>query len=363
MKSNRLYLDMHILQTVPPSCINRDDTGSPKTAIYGGVTRARVSSQSWKRSMRLMFKNLFDSDDLGFRTKKIVELVAKQIADLGYEGDSEKLATQLLINAGLKIKSVDKGTDSLFFISMAQAKSIAKLAMENPEVAGEKPSKEDKEKVKGALKELPGVDIALFGRMVADVPLLNTDACAQVAHSISTHKVTNEFDYFTAVDDISDKDNAGAGHIGTIEFNSSTLYRYSTVAVHELFKYLGEGSINAIRQFIYAFVYSMPTGKQNTFANRTLPDSLMISLRKDQPINYIGAFEKPVTVGDNGLMIASSQVLAKHILDSYKTFATKPQKTFVTGESLAELAKPQSFEDLLMSVEYELSESLRSLEV
>ena len=226
MKANeRLFLDVHILQTVPPSCVNRDDTGSPKSAIYGGANRARVSSQSWKKAMRGMFEELMPQDSLGKRTKRIVSMVEKEIQKLGGIENAEEAAINILTAAGLKIKSAEKGTDALFFMSAAQAKALAKVAVEDPDTIKSTPSAEAKKKAKQALIESPGVDIALFGRMVADEPSLNTDACAQVAHSISTHKVSREYDYFTAVDDLSPEDNTGAGHIGTVEFNSSTLYQ------------------------------------------------------------------------------------------------------------------------------------------
>ena len=80
---NNLYLDMHIIQTVPPSCVNRDDTGSPKTAIYGGTTRARVSSQAWKSAMRKMFRDeLFVPEKLGSRTKLVLDMVEKEILNI-----------------------------------------------------------------------------------------------------------------------------------------------------------------------------------------------------------------------------------------------------------------------------------------
>jgi len=212
---NRLYVDIHVLQTVPPSCINRDDTGSPKTAVYGGVMRARVSSQSWKRAVRLMFNELLPTEKLGMRTKRIVGMVAEELTASGFEGDAEKTATSLLKTAGLDIKSTDKGTDALFFMSNAQAKALAELAMQNADQPEALVGREAKAEAQKALRDEPGVDVALFGRMVANDPSLNTDACAQVAHSLSTHKVSNEYDYFTAVDDLAPKDNAGAGHIGT----------------------------------------------------------------------------------------------------------------------------------------------------
>jgi len=364
-ENKRIYVDVHVLQTVPPSCVNRDDTGSPKTAIYGGVTRARVSSQSWKRAMRVMFRELLPSEMIGIRTKKIVNMVATEIRTLDANANAEMLAQNILVNAGLKLKPPKKGkkgneeleetegmegaegTGALFFLSVAQAKALAKLAVEDPETTKEKPSKEAKEKAQNALKQSPTIDIALFGRMVADDPSLNTDACAQVAHSISTHKVSNEYDYFTAVDDLSEEDNAGAGHLSTVEFNSSTLYRYATVAVHELHKQLRDDTIIAVSQFVRAFVCSMPTGKQNTFANRTLPDTIFVALRTDQPVNFVGAFEKPVPASDEGYVTDSAKRLVAHATSIYESFAEKPLLSLVTGNLLSGLGSVQRLDRLL----------------
>ena len=212
--NKRLYVDFHILQTVPPSCINRDDTGSPKTAVYGGVLRARVSSQAWKHAMRAAFAENAQLD-VGKRTKKVADLVKEQILPLAPDADADKLAKKALENAGIKFdeksKKDDTVTKALFFMSTAQAKALAELAVEGSA---------DKKQYRDALKAAPSMDMALFGRMVADEPSLNYDAAAQVAHSISTHAVQNEYDYFTAVDDCQAEDNAGAGHLGTVEYNS-----------------------------------------------------------------------------------------------------------------------------------------------
>ena len=359
--NNRLYVDIHVLQTVPPSCVNRDDTGSPKTAVYGGVTRARVSSQSWKHAMRLMFKDTLPQGDLGLRTKKIVSIVARELRALDATADPEMNAMAILKAAGMKIKSAEVGTDALFFMSTAQAKALAELALEDPNIINDNPSKDAKEKLAKALKQYPGVDIALFGRMVADDPSLNTDACAQVAHSISTHKVSNEYDYFTAVDDLAPEDNAGAAHIGTVEFASSTLYRYSTVAVHELYKQLKEDTIDAVREFVRAFVCAMPTGKQNTFANRTLPFAVLVTLRTDQPINLVGAFEKPVLAGNNGYETNSAEKLIAHARNVHNDFATEPARSLVTGSLLSELGEVMPFPNLLHELEVELGKRLQNV--
>ncbi|NLY32003.1 MAG: type I-E CRISPR-associated protein Cas7/Cse4/CasC [Firmicutes bacterium] len=361
LNGKRLYVDVHILQTVPPSCVNRDDTGSPKTAVYGGATRARVSSQCWKKAMRDMFKEIFPPEDLGIRTKRIVGMVAEEIRKLGGGDDSEAMAEKILKTAGLTIKSIEKGTAALFFMSYAQAAALAELALTDPDTISEKPSKEAQKKAQEALQQSPGIDIALFGRMVADAPNLNTDACAQVAHSISTHKVSNEYDYFTAVDDLAPEDSVGAGHIGTVEYNSSTLYRYATVAVHDLYMHLGEDTVKAVSGFVRAFVCSMPTGKQNTFANRTLPDAVMVTLRDDQPINLVGAFERPVQAGrnnDQGYISASAKAFIEHAKRSYEDWLGQPICSLVTGELLSELAEPMSFKDLLSSLEEETKQRL-----
>ncbi len=65
----RLYVDVHVLQTVPPSNLNRDDAGAPKQAVYGGARRARVSSQAWKRATRKSFGQADSGVDLSLGTR------------------------------------------------------------------------------------------------------------------------------------------------------------------------------------------------------------------------------------------------------------------------------------------------------
>lgn len=258
--NDNLYIDFHVIQTVPPSCVNRDDTGSPKTAMYGGTMRARVSSQAWKRAMRQMFRDLFLSDYLGYRTKNVSELVAEKIAADREDIDGKEAkaaADEVLEIAGVKSGSEKK--DALFFVSSLQIGHIARLAVEYHKDKTLKKEKEFKKRLEQALNDDPSVDILLFGRMAASNPNLNYDAAAQVAHSISTHTVSNEYDYFTAVDDCSPEDNAGAGHLGTVEFNSSTLYRYATVNVRELAENLNPEELKmAVKGFAEAFIRSCP---------------------------------------------------------------------------------------------------------
>lgn len=306
----RLFLDIHVVQTVPPANINRDDTGSPKTAQYGGVTRARVSSQCWKRAIRKYFLDNGDRYEVGIRSLDIPRYIAEKIQKKDNLLSLEQaiiLAEKALRVATKKGKKEIKiGKDhklkALFFISDKQADKFAQSCLD---------TKLDKKELQGILKSDPAIDIALFGRMLADDPSLNEDASGQVAHAISTHAVESEFDFYTAVDDLAPEDNAGAGMLGTIEYNAATLYRYANVALHEFYKQLKndkEETAKAVKLFVKAFVNSMPTGKINSFANQTLPQAIIVSLRTDRPINLVSAFEEPVQ-SENGYVDKSIQKL------------------------------------------------------
>ena len=329
MKENRLYLDIHAIQTLPPSNVNRDDTGSPKTAVYGGVRRARVSSQSWKRAIRQYFLEESD-EELGIRSLEVIKYVAERIIASASvtEDEAMKMAEKIFNDAGIKTK--DQKTKALFFLGRKQADQLADAAIKG---------QTDKQMLKQIFCDNPAVDIALFGRMVADDPSMNEDASAQVAHAISTHEVQTEFDFYTAMDDLAPEDNAGAGMLGTIEYNSSTLYRYANISMHELVKQLGnkEQAITAAKLFIKAFANSMPTGKSNTFANQTLPQILMINIRQDRPVNLVTAYENPVK-SHTGNASSSIERLFAEVAKAEK-FVQSPVKTLYVAEE--EFNKPE----------------------
>lgn len=320
MINNRLFLDVHAIQTLPPSNINRDDTGSPKTCQYGGVKRARVSSQSWKRAMRTYFYEQSEQENVGVRTKDIVQFVADKIIEIDYSKEEEafSLAEKVINDAGVKTK--DGKAKALFFLGDSQAKELAKAAIEG---------NNDKKYLQEVLRHNPAVDIALFGRMVADDPSLNEDASSQVAHAISTHSVDTEFDFFTAVDDLAPEENAGAGMLGTVEFNSSTLYRYANVAIHELYKQLEnkEATLNTSKLFVKSFANSLPTGKVNTFANQTLPQFVMVTLREDRPVNLVSAFEDPIRSNEGYVEKSVNALINEN--KKVEKFVNKAQKTYI----------------------------------
>lgn len=365
------FIDVHILQTVPPSNLNRDDNGSPKTAIYGGVRRARVSSQAWKRATRADFASHLHTEELGERTLVVAERIAELIREKApiLTEQARDLTVQALKAADITVtvpkpKKGKSGvvaedepakTGYLLFLSRGQMEALADLVVSSDD---HKVSKRDAKK---ALAESRSIDLALFGRMVAEAPDLNVDATAQVAHAISVHPVEAEFDYFTAVDDNQAEDNAGAGMIGTVEFNSSTLYRYATVNATELADSLGSvpAAGRAVEAFLASFVRSMPTGKQNTFANRTLPDLVLVTVREDQPINLVGAFEDAITVTDGRVAEATRRLVAA-AQEIDEAYGTAPQAAFAlavgaaaagaAGEALSAYAERKALPDLVTLV-------------
>ena len=357
------YVDIHVIQSLPPSCINRDDSGSPKSAVYGSVRRLRVSSQSWKRAARLYFKNHLNTSNLGTRTKHLAQIIATQIGEID-SGLSETALTLAIkaINAAAdknkKIIAVDnkgnfkKESTPLFFASPEQVRRTAELVVTSQQT-GKRLSKKE---VQQTLSAQSGIDIALFGRMVASTPVLNVDAACQVAHAISTHAAENEYDFFTAVDDEksrSEEEDAGAGMMGTVEFSSATMYRYATVNIDMLRHNLGDGeaALRALEVFIRGFCLSMPTGKQNTFANRTVPEAVVVTVREDQPVSLVGAFEEAVPAdAARGYVARSVEALARHAATIEDNYGLEPLRSFVVAltdsNAVASLGERVSFKDL-----------------
>lgn len=345
------YVDIHIIQSLPPSCVNRDDSGSPKSAVYGGVRRLRVSSQSWKRATRLYFNDLLDAKDVGVRTKRVVEVLAERITEDAPElaDAAAELAEKVFAAAKIKLapprgkKDAPQESGYLLFLSTSQIERLAGLAIASAR-GGEAL---DAKTVKKIFKEAHAVDIALFGRMVADDTDLNVDAACQVAHAISTHAAENEYDFFTAVDDDksrSEEEDAGAGMMGTVEFSSATMYRYATVNLDMLVENLGDGdaALRALEVFIKGFCLSMPTGKQNTFANRTLPEAVVVSVRDDQPVSLVGAFEKPIRTNEaDGYLARSVGALAEHARAIEDNYGLKPLAGFVVALKGGDILVPE----------------------
>lgn len=327
-----MNLELHIIQNFAPSNLNRDDTGSPKSCEFGGFRRARISSQAIKRAIRTEFreKELIPPDLRAERSKRFVERIAGILAERGR--DAAEAAN--VVEAGLGLLDIrladEKKTQYLLYLAPAEIERIADfcddqweaLTATSASARGTKKGQQDdtaKALARSLRASLDGgraADLALFGRMLADLPEKNIDAASQVAHAISTHQVSADFDYYTAVDDLKPDDTSGADMIGTVEFNSACYYRYANVDLRQLAENLGgdpELVASTVRAFLAASRDATPTGKQNSFAARNAPSFVFAVVRPAGAWSLANAFVRPVRPrGDQDLVALSVTELDRH---------------------------------------------------
>ncbi len=360
-----MFVEIHMIQNFAPSNLNRDDTGAPKDCTFGGVRRARISSQCLKRSIREDFKKkasqtkdvaLFKEEELAFRTKALVKEIVGGLVKDGKDPDEARTAVAILLRgAGLGVKETKAGTGNLkefkteylLFLGKSVIQKFVELCSVHWDLLtgaaasdqGEKEvdrkkrkkisqsmiPKEIRDKVIEILDGSKAADLALFGRMLADLPDRNIDAASQVAHAISTHKVAMEFDFYTAVDDLQPKEETGAGMMGTVEFNSACFYRYANIDTEQLLENLGnDGDLAArtVKAFLHASKDAIPTGKQNSFAALNPPAFILAVVRNEGfPVNLANAFERPVAVGRQaGLVVPSVEALDHHWAEYKKVY-------------------------------------------
>lgn len=300
------FVQLHLLVSYPPSNLNRDDTGRPKTAIIGDANRLRVSSQSLKRAWRTSdtFENTLQGH-IGVRTKEMgVEVYRALLAKGVSEKNSREWAKAMAGQFG-KLKS-DKKSDN------NQDLHIEQLAHFGPEeqaammsladklaASGTAPTEDD---LKLLRKPRQAADIAMFGRMLASSPAFNVEAAVQVAHAITVHKVAVEDDYFSAVDDLNrGEEDVGAAHIGEAGFGAGVFYLYLCINRELLLENLGgDAALTAktLEALVHAATKVSPTGKQNSFASRAYAAYALAEKGDQQPRSLAQAFLKPVTGGD-----------------------------------------------------------------
>jgi len=305
-----MLIQIHMLQNYAPSNLNRDDTGSPKTATFGGVQRGRISSQCLKRSIRLSesFTDAFGEDGLlATRTKRLPGLVKEALESLTDDKSVIAAIVQRVPEIGAE-SGRDKGkaaedeplqTRQLIFVGANEVAPMAEKLLALYEEQGQ--AKWQKLKIAEVTKALGAgiprsVDIAMFGRMTTSDAFENVQAAVQVAHALSVNAVEQEFDYFTAVDDLQPSAEPGAGMIGDVEYNSSTYYKYVNVHWDGLLENLRDVAVarQAVLALLEAAATAQPSGKQNTFAAHNLPDLILVEVReRNLPVSYANAFMKP----------------------------------------------------------------------
>lgn len=354
------FFQLHVLTPYAASNLNRDDAGRPKTLNFGGAERLRVSSQSLKRAFRTsdIFSDAVDgkpgSTD-GFVGTRTLGLVTRMITTLmeskaeASQEDATKLVTSALAKAKSKVGDEESEDDDgkppkakakedkkgKLIVGSLNGKSgketetneMVNLAPEELKRADELAKKLAKGEAldpKEALvlvQKPRAADIALFGRMLADNPLYNVEAAAQVAHAFTTHRVSVEDDFYTAVDDLKSANaeaDRGAGFIGVGEYGAGVFYLYINVDADQLLRNLaGDKTLAAktLEGFIEAALTVSPKGKQNSYASRTYASYALAELGSRAPRSLAAAFVRPVGVSsgpdEQDYLVASIARLAK----------------------------------------------------
>ncbi len=309
------FLQIHMLTSYPPSNLNRDDLGRPKTAVMGGANRLRISSQSLKRSWRTsrIFETHVKPEHVGTRTKEMGRKIFQQLTAHGVgEEDAKAWARKIAEKFGKPKKPTKKAQDKQTERDRHQDLDIEQLAHFSPleeelidnlvqKIARthEPPTDEDVELLR---KEHTAADIALFGRMLAADPRFNTEAAAQVAHAITVHRTAVQEDFFTAVDDLNQGEvDRGSAHMGELEFGAGLFYLYLCIDCESLVTNLSghkDLARNAIAGLLEAAAKVSPTGKQNSFASRAYASYILAERGEQQPRSLSVAFLKPVTGED-----------------------------------------------------------------
>ncbi|RIK38483.1 MAG: type I-E CRISPR-associated protein Cas7/Cse4/CasC [Chloroflexi bacterium] len=338
-----MFVELHILQNFAPSNLNRDDTNAPKDCEFGGYRRARISSQAIKRAMRRAFeqRNLVDEAHRAARTKRLHDELVRRFTEAGKPAeDASRVVEAAVQGLGLKFQAQksddeEKKTQYLLFLGKQEIDQLAQVCLDNwdallgvapgeaagagrgaKRAAAAAVPKEVQNALQGVLDGGKAADVALFGRMLADLPQRNVDAASQVAHAISTNRVSTEFDFYTAVDDFKPEDTEGADMMGTVEFNSACFYRYANVDLGQLARNLGDDAElvqKTLEAFIRAAVVAIPTGKQNSMAAQNPPSFVLAVVREDGLWSLANAFLKPVTPSATAdLVTRSEQALASY---------------------------------------------------
>ncbi|GHV71413.1 type I-E CRISPR-associated protein Cas7/Cse4/CasC [Spirochaetia bacterium] len=332
-----LRVEYHILQSFPVSCLNRDDVGAPKTAIVGGTNRARVSSQCWKRQVRLALRDDFGIK-IGNRTKMISTLIENACKAEGATETQAKECGEKIEKIFTKKESASDDeagkTDTLIFLAPAEVALIAQKFKENKfnakDVIKQSDAKKQAKELAGIIGEsklknaqnLDGLDIALFGRMVAQAAELNVEAAASFSHAISTHKVSNEVEFFTALDDFST--DQGSAHMGILEFNSATYYRYISLDIGQLYETLGDGEFisRAVEAFTKALYIAVPSARQTTQSGASPWEYAKVFVRRGQRLQV--SFEKAVKPKerDGGFLAGSIDELREYLRVKEKNYGS-----------------------------------------
>jgi len=355
------FIQLHLLTSYPPANLNRDDLGRPKTAMMGGSQRLRVSSQCLKRTWRT--SDLFEQalgGHMGVRTKDMGLRIYRRLTERGVGEDDAKDWAEEIIDPFGKTKR-SRQDEPLRHLELEQLAHFSPQEQEAIRDLVDTLAEEDRaptdEEVELLRNDHQAVDIAMFGRMMADATEYNVEGAVQVAHALTVHEADVEEDFFSAVDDLNDgffsavdqingetieseadveREDEGAAHLGEKEFGAGLFYQYICVDRDLLVENL-EGNEELADTSIHALAESAatvsPSGMQNSYGSRARANYILAEKGDQQPRSLSAAFLEPVS--ETGYLTRAIDHLEKSVrkMDrAYGACADERETLNVPGE-------------------------------
>jgi CRISPR system Cascade subunit CasC len=294
------FLQLHMITAYPAANLNRDESGRPKTVVFGNSERLRVSSQSLKRAWRTsaVFAERLQ-DRVGKRTQRLGVEIVSHLMGKGVPEDTATSAAKEVAAAFGKLEDRGGERNGTFIKQLA---FIAPEEFAKAFALAERIANGEKVDVTADLvlqQTDNAADIAMFGRMLADAPGYNREAAVQVAHAFTTHRSTVEDDYYVAVDDLKrpmEEEGVGTSFIGVQEYGAGVFYLYACVDVDLLVSNLGGDkalAADALAALVECAATISPTGKQASFASRARASYCLLERGEQQPRTLAAAFLKP----------------------------------------------------------------------
>ena len=337
----RIFIEIHIIHSVSASRINRDRESKLKTIIFGGQKRVRLSAATQKRATRIFTREnqLLHKDHQAQRSRQLAKKVIELLGTTEFGQIELEQATLLTERAFAAIgMPLDKRqfNEYLIFHSEIELKAFCQAIFQcQDQLTHWEYSGSDKKKIKDSFPkeqqrllasvfELQrNLELALYGRHLADLPLGKVDGEVMMMHAFSVHAMYDETDFFASIDDYAPNDEADAGMLKDLGIASPTFYRFSAINLGSLAQQIKSDELAKLgaSAFIQSFVLGFPSGGNHSYFANTPPVYVLIQLVKNNPTNMAAAFERSIIAPRNRSMseVAIEQ-LEKWVLKCQKRY-------------------------------------------
>ena len=369
------FIQIHFLASYPGALLNRDDAGLAKRLPYGGAVRVRVSSQCLKRHWRMaddpraIHRMAEETGGAAERSKETVErLVIAPLRETGgFDAEIVDAIEAEFVKGVYGAKAGDKKSRQALLLGHPEIDHLRALAEEIAREADD--AKDAKERVVALFKEdkanfaalraanalAPGLESALFGRLVTSDPRANTDAAIHVAHAFTVHEGEFEQDYFTVVDDLTgrskDNEEGGTGAAGVFDTELATglYYGYVVVDVPLLVSNLAgvrrsewdadgtdrDLAARTVENLVHLIATVSPGAKRGSTAPYAWADAVLVEAGDRQPRTLARAFQTPVALGNGELAGRTGAAMRDELADLDAMYGPGERRWLAAREPIA----------------------------